>query len=106
MSAAASAASQRLRREKIIDASSQTDNVFQMGFRPARRQQPKGRMGSACQEMCIQTLGEREPGTERLEQAVTAYRLALEECTRERVPLEWAKTQTNLGTALQLGFPG
>jgi transposase-like protein len=39
-----------------------------MGFRPARRQQPKGRMGSACQEMCIQTLGEREPGTERLEQ--------------------------------------
>lgn len=63
-------------------------------------------MGSACQEMCIQTLGEREPGTERLEQAVTAYRLALEECTRERVPLEWAKTQTNLGTALQPGFPG
>ena len=39
-------------------------------------------------------------GTERLEQAVAAYRAALEEWTRERVPLDWAATQTNLGTAL------
>jgi len=34
--------------------------------------------------------GERESGTARLEQAVTAYRAALEEHTRERVPLQWA----------------
>ena len=46
------------------------------------------------------TLGERESGTERLEEAVAAYRAALEERTRERVPLDWAMTQNNLGTAL------
>ncbi len=31
-----------------------------------------------------------------------AYRAALEERTRERVPLDWAMTQYNLGTALLL----
>ena len=46
------------------------------------------------------TLGQRESGTARLEEAVAAYREALEECTRERVPLEWARTQNNLGLAL------
>ena len=48
----------------------------------------------------LRALGEREAGTERLEEAVAAYRLALEETTRERVPLHWALTQMNLGTAL------
>ena len=46
-------------------------------------------------------LGERESGTARLEEAVAAYRAALEERTRERVPLDWAATQNNLGTALR-----
>jgi hypothetical protein len=32
---------------------------------------------------------------------VSAYREALKEYTRERVPLQWAMTQTNLGTALE-----
>ena len=45
-------------------------------------------------------LGERETGTARLEEAVAAYRAALEERTRERVPLDWAATQNNLGLAL------
>ena len=36
------------------------------------------------------TLGARESGTARLEEAVGAYRAALEEYTRERVPLDWA----------------
>ena len=45
-------------------------------------------------------LGERESGTARLEEAVAAYRAALEEWTRERVPLDWATTQNNLGNAL------
>ena len=45
-------------------------------------------------------LGERESGTARLEEAVAAYRAALEERTRERVPLDWAGTQNNLGNAL------
>jgi hypothetical protein len=33
------------------------------------------------------------------EAAVAAYRAALEEMTRERVPLDWALTQMNLGNA-------
>lgn len=48
----------------------------------------------------LAVLGERQVGTARLEEAVAAYRLALEEWTRERVPLDWARTQTNLGNAL------
>ena len=49
----------------------------------------------------IRYLGEREAGTERLEAAVDAYQQALLERTRERVPLDWAGTQNNLGTALR-----
>ena len=48
----------------------------------------------------LAALGNRESGTERLEQAVTAYSEALKERTRERVPLDWAATQNNLGAAL------
>ena len=36
----------------------------------------------------------------RLEEAVAAYRAALEERSRERVPLDWAYTQFNMGLAL------
>ena len=46
-------------------------------------------------------LGERESGTAQLTEAVAAYRAALEEYTRERVPLDWATTQNNLGLALE-----
>src|SRR5260370_9332 len=49
----------------------------------------------------LSTLGERESGTARLEDAVAAYRAAPEELTRARVPLQWATTQNNLGIALQ-----
>jgi tetratricopeptide (TPR) repeat protein len=45
-------------------------------------------------------LGERESGSARLEEAVAAYRAALQERTRARVPLDWATTQNNLGNAL------
>jgi hypothetical protein len=47
--------------------------------------------------------GKREGGggTEPLEEEVLAYREALKERTRERVPLDWAITQNNLGTVLQ-----
>ena len=44
----------------------------------------------------------RVRGSARLEQAVAAYQAALEEQTRERVPLDWAMTQNNLGTALRI----
>ena len=49
----------------------------------------------------LATLGKRERGRERLEQSVAAYTEALKEYTRERVPLQWAMTQNNLGNALQ-----
>jgi len=48
----------------------------------------------------LSTLGEREGGTAKLEQAVAAYREALKENIRERVPLEWAMTQNRLGVTL------
>jgi hypothetical protein len=48
----------------------------------------------------LSTLGGRESGTARLEQAVTAYRAALEVRTRERVPLNWATSSGNQGVAL------
>ncbi len=47
------------------------------------------------------TYGEQTGTTEPLEEAVAAYREALKERTRERVPLDWAMTQNNLGTALR-----
>ena len=54
-----------------------------------------------CLGYALQSLGEREAGTERLKEAVAAHREALQEYTRERVPLEWAMTQNHLSTALQ-----
>jgi tetratricopeptide (TPR) repeat protein len=47
------------------------------------------------------TLGERENRTDRLEEAIGAYLDALKERTRDRVPLQWAMTQTNLGNTLR-----
>ncbi|SHH81608.1 tetratricopeptide repeat protein [Marivita hallyeonensis] len=61
------------------------------------RGQAANRTGNA-----LSALGERESGTARLEEAVAAYRAALEEYTRERVPLNWAMTQNNLGNALSI----
>lgn len=45
-------------------------------------------------------LGERADGAEPLKAAVRAYRTALTELTRKRVPLDWANTQNCLGVAL------
>jgi hypothetical protein len=47
------------------------------------------------------TLGEQSGRSEELEDAVEAYRAALEVRTRDRLPRDWATTQNNLGTALQ-----
>ena len=46
------------------------------------------------------TLGVRENGTAKLEEATAAFRAALSERTRERAPLLWADTQNNLANAL------
>ncbi len=60
--------------------------------------------GAALNDLAVSLmeLGQRETGTARLEEAVAAYRAALQERTRERVPLGWAGTQMNLGTALRI----
>jgi tetratricopeptide (TPR) repeat protein len=44
--------------------------------------------------------GDQKGDNAALREAVAAYRAALEERTRERVPLDWAMTQNNLGNAL------
>lgn len=49
----------------------------------------------------LRTLGARESRTGRLEEAVVAFRLALEQWARDRVPLAWARAQNNLGNALR-----
>ena len=41
--------------------------------------------------------GAEESARARLEDAVFIYHEALQELTRERVPLQWAMTQMNLG---------
>jgi tetratricopeptide (TPR) repeat protein len=47
------------------------------------------------------SLGERESGTARLEEAVETYRAALQEYDPAKKPLEWAMTHSNLGTTLR-----
>jgi len=48
----------------------------------------------------LSLVGEREEGTGRLKEAVTAYLAALQVYTRESLPLQWAMTQDGLGNAL------
>ena len=50
----------------------------------------------------LATLGEHESGTARLEEAIEAYREALKERSRERVPLQWAASFGNQGFAMML----
>jgi hypothetical protein len=45
-------------------------------------------------------LGERESGTEKLEEAVATFREVLKALTRERTPLDWARTELGLGLVL------
>jgi tetratricopeptide (TPR) repeat protein len=51
--------------------------------------------------VALGTLGARESGTARLEEAVRVFRAALPTWTPERAPLKWAAVQNNLGAALQ-----
>ncbi len=51
--------------------------------------------------MRLLALAARERGTERLEQAVAAYRAALQARPKERAPLAWASAEHNLGIALR-----
>ena len=49
----------------------------------------------------LNVVGDQAGDNRALEKAVEAYREALKERTRERVPLDWAMTQNNLGNALE-----
>ena len=53
-------------------------------------------------EHAQQIAGHASPKTTKLYQAVIAFTEALKERTPERVPLEWASTQSNLGRAIQI----
>ena len=81
----------------LIDATKKLETLLEGGAitKPERRAALSVAYGTA-----LQALGSRERGPERLEQAVAAYTDALKVYTRERVPLDWARTQNNLGTAL------
>ncbi len=48
----------------------------------------------------LRIVGGRESGTARLKEAAAAYREALRERTRERVPLDWAVSTGNQGVAM------
>jgi tetratricopeptide (TPR) repeat protein len=48
----------------------------------------------------LQVLGDQSGRYEALEEAAAVYEEALEDYTRDRVPLDWAGTQNNLGNAL------
>ena len=50
--------------------------------------------------LVAQTIGEQGGENEPLEAALEEYRKILRDWTRERVPLDWAITQNNLGAAL------
>jgi hypothetical protein len=50
----------------------------------------------------LQSFGERESGTTKLEEAVAAFSEALKERDRERVPLQWAYSFGKQGVALML----
>jgi CHAD domain-containing protein len=59
------------------------------------------------QGIALYERGQFDPEPELLQQSVAAYREALKERTRKRIPLDWAMTQNNLGTALMtLGARG
>jgi exonuclease VII small subunit len=52
--------------------------------------------------MALESLGEGESGTVRLEEALAAYRAVLEERSRDREPGGWAITQACLGRVLRI----
>lgn len=69
--------------------------VLKRSLSPDERCDWQNKLGIA-----LGTLGARSAGTERLIEAVEAFRQTLLQWTREHVPLQWAGTQNNLGTAL------
>ena len=88
-------------RDKGINASLEV--AIEIAWIEADRANGAEQQGLARDDLgnALRVLGERESGTARLEEAVVAFRAALEERPRERVPLNWALAQNNLGNVLQ-----
>ena len=70
------------------------------GMDPRARAARLGDDAEQPRQRALDARGTRERHRAAASEAVDAYRDALEEWTRERVPLDWATTQNNLGTAL------
>jgi tetratricopeptide (TPR) repeat protein len=66
---------------------------------PAGHPDEKGRLLVA-KGNALEQHGDERGDNAALESAIKNYRLASLECTRERVPLDWARAQGNLGNAL------
>ena len=79
------------------------------GIYPRARAAPMGQDPEQSRH-CPFCLGERESGTARLDEAVNAFREALQELTRARAPLLWARTKMYVGNAFpkrsETGSPG
>jgi tetratricopeptide (TPR) repeat protein len=67
---------------------------------PAGHPNEKGRFLFAEADALYQQ-GDKRGDNPALVKAITAYKLALQQYTRDRVPLDWAMTQNNLGVALE-----
>ena len=79
------AAAQKLRRVAAINGLKTSDEIGEFLFEKAGEFWERGKAKGINAALLV---------------AISAYRAALEELTRERVPLQWATTQNNLGNAL------
>ena len=81
----------------LIEAADKLSSLLEGGTidTPERRGSLYEALGNA-----LLTLGERDGGTERLDEALQAHLAALENRPRERVAGLWARTQNNIGTTL------
>jgi hypothetical protein len=73
-----------------------------VGFRGRLAEDTAGLLQRRDSANALESLGERESGADKLEEAVAAYRAALQEWTRERVPVDWAASLGNQGIAMML----
>jgi tetratricopeptide (TPR) repeat protein len=88
-------------RGERIGTADQHPDFHPCSAQPCRHGQDHGFLVEyALRRIALASLGERENGTSHLEEAVAVYRAALGEYRRDRVPLDWAMTQMNLGNAL------
>jgi hypothetical protein len=89
-------------REKYLTLAEHCRDMKRVPARQEAHSQNSGIVSRKRGGVALRNLGSRESGTQRLEEAVAAFRAALTEQTRERVPLKWASTQTSLAVAFRV----